>query len=123
MTTGEARARRWLRLDAVYCAGAGLLALALVVPLGRFFDVPSPVVGAIGVGTIVWALLLLRFSQRTSWREPARLVAAANAAVSAGVAALVALAPAVAPRLLLAAVALEVGAFAVVQARVLRRSS
>jgi hypothetical protein len=120
---GELRARRWLLLDAVYCGGAGLLALALALPLGHLFHIPFSIVAAAGIATIAWSLILLRLARRPTWREPLRVVAAANAAASVGVAVLVVFAPAVAPRLLLAAVSLEVAAFAVVQARMLRRLS
>lgn len=122
MSNNELAARRWLRLDALYCAAAGVLALSLCVPLARLFDTPLALVVGIGVATTFWAWLLLRFAQREHWREPLRLVAAANAAASAGVAILAALAPAAAPRLLLIAVAVEVAAFAGVQIRVLRHA-
>jgi hypothetical protein len=118
----ELIARRWLRLDALYCAAGGVLALSLCVPLARLFDVPFALVTGIGAATTFWAWLLLRFAKREHWRQPLRLVAAANAAASAGVAVLVALTPAAAPRLLLLAVAVEVAAFAAVQIRVLRRA-
>jgi hypothetical protein len=122
MSKSELVARRWLRLDAFYCAAAGVLALSLCVPLARLFDIPFAVVAGIGAATTLWAWLLLRFAQREHWRQPLQLVAAANAVASAGVAGLAVLTPAAAPRLLLIAVAGEVAAFAAVQFRVLRHA-
>jgi hypothetical protein len=81
------RARRSLLLDSAYCAAAGILALALAAPFGRLFHVPTALPAAIGAATIVWA------------------------------GALAYLAPGTGARLLLAAVAAEVAAFAAVQSR------
>src|SRR5919107_1769229 len=120
MRSAEPRARRWLRLDAVYCAGAGLLAIVLAAPLGRLFHVPALLVAAIGVATLAWALILARLAALPRWRHPLRLVAAANAVASLAVMALAVVAPAAAGHLLLAAVAVEVGAFAAVQLRLSR---
>jgi hypothetical protein len=120
VSKSELVARRWLRLDALYCAAAGVLVLSLCVPLARLFDIPLALMAGIGVATTFWAWLLLRFAQREHWRRPLELVAAANAAASAGAAVLAARTPAAAPRLLLVAVAIEVAAFAAVQIRVLR---
>lgn len=121
MSKSELAARRWLRIDALYCAAAGALAVSLCLPLARLFDVPVGVVAAIGVATIVWAWLLLRLAGGEDWRQPLRLVGAANAAASAGLAVLAALSPAAASRVLLIAVAIEVAAFAAVQLRMLHR--
>ena len=118
----ELVARRWLRLDAFYCAAAGVLALSLCVPLGHLYAIPFELIAGIGAATIVWGWFLKRLAQRQDWRQPLQLVAAANAAASAGLAALAAMAPAAAPRLLLIAVAIEVAAFAAGQLRMLRRT-
>lgn len=115
------RARRWLRLDAVYCAGAGVIVLALAVPLGRLFHIPPWLAAVIGGATLVWAFLVARLASRGDWRRSVRLVARANAAASLGLLALGVVAPSVAASLLLVAVAVEVAAFAVVQARTLSR--
>jgi hypothetical protein len=120
VSKSELAACRWLRLDAFYCAAAGVLALSLCSPLARLFDVPAEVVAGIGVATISWAWLLMRLAGRERWRQPLQLVAAANVAASAGVAVLAVVAPATAPRLLLTAVAVEVAAFGAVQLRTLR---
>jgi predicted permease len=111
-----------LRLDAFYCAAAGAIALSLSGPLARLFDVPLAIVAAVGVATVFWAWLLMRLARRQNWRQPLRLVAAANAIASIGVGVLAALAPAAAARLLLIVVAAEVAAFATVQLRMLRRA-
>jgi hypothetical protein len=119
----ELRARRWLRLDAVYCGAVAILALALAAPFGRLFHVPWVVVAAVGAATFVWACLLAMLSRRPAWRQPTTIVCAANAAASVGVAALAVISPAAASQLLLGAVAVEVAAFAIVQIRVLRHSA
>src|SRR5215211_437374 len=111
---GDALARRLLRLDAVYCAGAGLLAIALYAPLSRLFEAPQAVFVLLGTAAIAWALVLLRLARAPRWRLSAGVVAAANAAVAA-------FAPALAARLLLVAVSVEVSAFAAGQLVALRR--
>jgi hypothetical protein len=119
--SGEALGRRLLRLDAVYCAGAGAIAIALFGPLARLLETPRAVPVLAGLVTVCWAALVLRLSARRDWRLPVAGVAAANVVAAAAIAVLAALAPATAARVLLAAVALEVGAFAVGQAAALRR--
>jgi len=111
------RARRSLLLDSAYCAGAGILALALAAPFGRLFHVPPAVPAAIGAATIVWAGALAVLARREGWRSTTAVVAAANATAALGVGALAYLAPGTPARLLLAAVAAEVAAFAAVQSR------
>ena len=91
--SGEALGRRLLRLDAVYCAGAGLILVALFMPLARL----------------------------PAWRATVARIAAANAVAALALVALAALSPALAARLLLAAVAVEVAAFAGGQVAALRR--
>ena len=117
----ERAARRWLRLDAAYCAGAGLAALVLAAPLGRLFHAPATVLMVLGLLTLLWAAALAVMSRAVTPRRPLALVAAANVAASAAVAVLALVAPALAARLLLAAVAVEVAAIAAVQRRVLER--
>ena len=119
--SGETLGRRLLRLDAVYCAGAGLIAVALFAPLAQLFDTPRLVPAAAGVATVVWAELLRRFARLPAWRQPVSLVAAANVLAAAGLAGLAVVAPSTAARILLAAVAVEVAAFAAGQVTALRR--
>jgi hypothetical protein len=116
----EARARTWLRLDGAYCAGGGVLALVLARPLGELAHAPAEVFAAVGVGAIAWALVLTWLARQPEWRQPLRLVAAANVAASAAIAVVAFVTPALAARLLFAAVALEVAAFAAVQWRLQR---
>src|SRR5215213_9660133 len=105
---GELLGRRLLRLDAAYCAGAGLIALAAFAPLARLLDTPRAVPLAAGAATVVWAAVLLRSADRADWRITVAAVAAANTLAAASIATLSAFAPGTAARLLLAAVAVEV---------------
>ena len=120
MSSVEARARTWLRVDGAYCAVGGILALALSRPLSALVHAPAEVLVGVGLGAVTWAFVLTRLARRSAWRHPLRLVAAANAIASIGVATLAAVTPAMAGRLLFVAVAVEVAAFAVVQWRLLR---
>jgi hypothetical protein len=110
-----------LRLDAGYCAGAGVIALALCVPLGRLFHVAPLLAAALGAGALAWAALLARLAARHDWRRSTRLVAGANVAASLGVLGLAIAAPTMTARVLLLAVAAEVATFAIAQTRALRR--
>lgn len=119
--SSEVLARRWLRLDAVYCGGAGVIALAACMPLAQLFHVPAALVAGAGAVTLAWASMLTRLAQRPDWRQPLAAVTAANGLAAAGIAALATITPTLAGRLLLAAVALEVAAFALIQLQTLRR--
>jgi len=119
--SGELLARRLLRLDAFYCAGAGLIAVLLFAPLATLLDTPPAVPAVAGIATVGWAGLVHRLAARPSWRSPVAAVAAANVVGAAAIAALAILAPATAARVLLGAVAVEVAAFAVAQLVALRR--
>jgi hypothetical protein len=119
--SGELLGRRLLRLDAIYCAGAGLIALALFAPLARLLETPRAVPLAAGAATVLWAAVLHRLARRAEWRVPVAAVAAANIGAALALAAIAVFAPAAAARLLLAAVAVEVAAFAACQVAALRR--
>lgn len=119
MTT-ERRARRWLRLDALYCVAAGVLTLTLAAPLGRLFHVAPELAAGAGAAAVVWGVLLARFATRLTWRVPLALVATANATASAALVGLAIVAPGPAAHVVLVAVALEVAAFASIQLRILR---
>lgn len=119
--SGESLARRLLRVDAAYCAGAGLIAVGAFAPLARLLHAPPALLLATGVATVAWALALLRIARRAQWRLPVAAVASANTLAAAAIAALAAVAPGTAARLLLAAVAVEVGVLAAGQAYALRR--
>jgi hypothetical protein len=118
---GEVLGRRLLRLDAIYCAGAGLIALALFAPLARLLETPRAIPLAAGTATLVWAAVLLRLARRAEWRAPVATVAAANAGAALAIAVLAVFAPGAAARVLLTAVAVEVAAFAAGQVVALRR--
>ena len=120
--SGETLGRRLLRLDAGYCAGAGVIALALHGPLARLFDAPSAVLVALGAATVLWALLVVHLARLATWRRAVASVAGANVVGAAVLGVLAGAAPATAAKVLLAAVALEVTAFAAAQAVALRRS-
>ena len=122
MTT-ERRARRWLQLDALYCVVAGVLTLTLAAPLGRLFHVAPELAAGAGAAAVVWGVLLARFATRLTWRVPLALVATANAAASAALVGLAIVAPGPAAHIVLAAVALEVAAFASIQLRILRHTA
>jgi len=109
---GERLARRLLRLDAAYCAGAGLIAIALFAPLASLLGAPGAVLVASGVIAIVWALALVVLARRASWRVAATAVGVLNLGAAVAIGALAALSAATAARVLLAAVAVEIAAFA-----------
>lgn len=116
-----ARARRWLGLDAAYCAGAGLIAIVFAETLAGWFGTAARALVAAGIATVAWAGWLAVMSRRPQWRRPLRFVMCANLAAAAGIAALAAAAPVMAGQLLAAAVAMEVAAFAWQQRRILSR--
>jgi len=119
--TGETLGRRLLRLDAAYCAAAGLIAVATFAPLSELLAAPQALLVVAGVAAILWALFLHRLARRTAWRTPVAVVAAANLLAAGAIAALAFATPQLAGRLLLAAVAVEVAAFAAGQLAALRR--
>jgi hypothetical protein len=82
--SGELLGRRLLRLDAVYCAVAGLIAIVFSAPLAGLLDIPSGIPVASGVATVVWAALLFRLAGQGAWRASVTAVAAANAVAAAG---------------------------------------
>jgi multisubunit Na+/H+ antiporter MnhF subunit len=121
--TGETLGRRSLALDAVYCAVAGLIAIVAFDPLAELLGAPEALLVAAGFATIVWALLVHRLARAADWRRPVVAVAAANVVAALGLAALALVTPRLAGQLLLAAVAIEVAAFAASQLVALRRAA
>ena len=109
---GERLARRLLRLDAAYCAGAGLIAIALFAPLASLLGAPRPVLVASGLIAIVWACVLALLARGASWRIAATTVGVLNLGAGVAIGALAVLSAATAARVLLAAVAVEITAFA-----------
>jgi hypothetical protein len=110
-----------LRLDAVYCAGAGLLAVALFGPLARLLEIPRLVPIVLGAAAVGWAVVVGRLARLREWRRPVAALAGANLVAALAIGALAAVAATLAAGLLLAAVALEVAVFAVGQTVALRR--
>ena len=108
-------------MDAVYCAGAGLIAVALFGPLARLLEIPRLVPIVLGVAAVGWAVVVCRLAGVREWRRPVAAVAGANLVAALAIGALAAVAPTLAAGLLLAAVALEVGSFGVGQTVALRR--
>jgi hypothetical protein len=119
--TGETLGRRLLQLDAAYCAAAGLIAIVAFAPLADLLAAPEALLVGAGVATLVWALIVHRLARLADWRAPVAAVAAANLAGAGAIAALALGTPRLAGQLLLAAVAVEVAAFAGTQFVALRR--
>ncbi|MGX6601805.1 hypothetical protein ACWKSP_06665 [Micromonosporaceae bacterium Da 78-11] len=111
-----------LRLDAIYCALAAGLTAVFVGPVSERLAVPSAVTIAIAVGVGGWAFGLHRVAQFRRLRPWLVAVFVANIVVATLIAVFAAVRP---PdgwfTLLLAAVAVEIAAFAVSQAVALRR--
>ena len=121
MRRPERSATRWLRLDAGYCAVGGGLTVVLADRLARLVDVPALVVVGLGLAAMAWAVVLEVLSRSRRLRSALATVAAANASAAVACAVLAATATEAAAGLLLAGLAVEVGAFAAVQARLVRR--
>jgi hypothetical protein len=109
---GEQLARRLLRLDAAYCAGAGLVAIALFGPLGSLLGAPRAVLVVSSLIAIVWSRVLALLARGASWRIATTTVGVLNLGAAVAIGALAVLSAATAARVLLAAVAVEVAAFA-----------
>ena len=119
--SGEALGRGLLRVDAAYCAATGLILIAAVAPLSEILAAPQALLVLGGVAAVAWALVLRQLARRARWRAPVAVVASANLLATAAIAALALATPRLAGQLLLAAVAVEVAAFAAGQAVALRR--
>jgi hypothetical protein len=119
---GETLGRRSLVLDAAYCAVTGLIVIVAFAPLAELLGAPEALVVGAGIATFIWALIVRRLSRIADWRRPVAAVACANVLAAGALAALALAMPRLAAQLLLAAVALEVGAFAASQVVALRRS-
>ena len=118
---GETLGRRLLRLDAAYCAVAGLVATAAFAPLAELLAAPEAVLVLAGVAAVAWALVLRQLAKHPDWRMPVAAVAAANVLAAGAIGALAFATPRLAGQLLLGAVAVEVAAFAAGQIAALRR--
>jgi hypothetical protein len=118
---GQRLARLALVADAAYCGLAALCLLAFASPLSGALGVPISVLVAAAVGTIAWAIGLRLMAGRQTLRPWLVGVLAANILAVVVITLLAATRSPDAYSLLLAAVALEVAAFAVVQGVALRR--
>jgi hypothetical protein len=119
--TGEMLGRRLLRLDAAYCAVAGLIAAVAFAPLSELIAAPQALLVVAGLAALAWAVFLRHLARRTHWRTPVAVAAAANLLAAGAIAGLAFATPQLAGQLLLGAVAVEVAAFAAGQLAALRR--
>jgi hypothetical protein len=118
---GQRLGRIALTADAAYCAVAALGVLVFARPLADALAVPIIDVTLAAFGTAAWAVSLRLVARRTVLRPWLVLVLAANVVAASAILALVAARPPDGFSLLLAAVAVEVAAFAASQAVALRR--
>ncbi|MEJ3748426.1 hypothetical protein WEI85_34715 [Actinomycetes bacterium KLBMP 9797] len=122
--TSSRAGRLSLRLDAIYCAVAALALVVFVDPVSRRLDTPPALILAIAVGVGGWAFAL----HRVAWRPRLRPWLAGVLLANVVAATLIAVLAAVRPwdgafTVLLAAVAVEVAAFAISQAVALRQTA
>ena len=110
-----------LRADAAYCAIAAVILGLFAVPVGGALGVPAAVPLAAAVVTLGWAALLRVLASRRRLRAPVRLVLAVNVVAVVALLVLAVSRPVDALSLLVLAVAVEVGGFALWQAMLLRR--
>jgi hypothetical protein len=120
---GQRLGRIALTADAAYCAVAALGVLVFARPLADALAVPIIGVTLAAVATAAWALWLRLVALRTVLRPWLVRVLVANVLAASAIVALVATRPPDGFSLLLAAVAVEVAAFAVSQAVALRRTA
>lgn len=111
-----------MRLDSIYCAVAAVALVLFAEPLSEGLAMPPAVTVAIAAGVGGWAFALHRVARRPRLRPWLVLVLTANVVAATLLAAYAATMPwAGALTVLLAAVAVEVAAFAVSQAVALRQ--
>src|SRR5688500_9129633 len=111
-----------LRLDALYCALVAASLLAFLNPLSRTLGLRPTATAALAAGAAAWAFALYRASSRPRLRRTLMVVLAANTAAATLIATFAAIRPWQGWfTILVAAVALEVAAFAVSQGFALRR--
>lgn len=119
-STRETLARQSLRWDAGYCMTMGAALAVFFAPIATAVEAPKPLIAIGGVATVVWGGLIARMSLGSPWRRITTLVAAVNLAATAALA-VVAVVTDIQPvaRVLLLGVALQVFAFAAIQAHAL----
>ncbi|MFG1922507.1 hypothetical protein [Cryptosporangium sp. NPDC048952] len=109
-----------LRMDAVYCAVAAVILVVFAGPVGGTLGVPVAVPLVAAAVTLVWAGLLVVLSVVQRLRAAVRFVMVVNVVAVAALSGLAFSRPVDALSLLVLAVAVEVGAFAVWQTLLLR---
>jgi hypothetical protein len=114
------RMGRCLRADALYCALAAVILAVFAGPVGEAFGVPAPVLLGVAAVTLAWAGSLAVLAARRPVRGAVAGVMTVNVVAVAALSVLAFSRPVDALSLLVLAVAVEVGAFAVWQALVLR---
>ncbi len=117
----ERLGRRSLELDAVYCAGAGVITVLARRRVGEIIGVAPSLVGTAGVATLVWAGGVAAASRRRRWRGPVAAIAVANVVASTALAAGAVHEERGSGRVLLAVVSAQVASFAAVQTWALSR--
>lgn len=117
--TGE----RTLRLDVLYCAVAAVGLVGFAGPLAELAGVPAVALTVAGVGVLGWAGYLAYLTAKAPRRQALRVVLAVNVVATLGIAVAAVTSQQVVLTALLAAVAVEVGAFAVSQALALKAIS
>ncbi|GAA1607812.1 hypothetical protein GCM10009804_74700 [Kribbella hippodromi] len=114
--TGE----RTLRLDVLYCAVAAVGLVGFAGPLAELAGVPAMAVGVAGGGVLAWSGLLAYLTAKAPRRQALRVVLVVNLVATVGIAVAAVTSQQVVLTVLLAAVAVEVGAFALTQALALK---
>jgi hypothetical protein len=118
---GQRLGRISLTADAAYCAVAALCLLVFAGPLSDALSVPTIGVALAALATAAWAVLLRLAARRAPLRPWLVRVLVANVMAAVVIGALAVIRPLDAFSLLLAAVAVEVAAFAASQVIALRR--
>ncbi|MGZ0148940.1 hypothetical protein ACXJJ3_17830 [Kribbella sp. WER1] len=111
---------RTLRLDVLYCAVAAVALMAFARPLAGLAQLPATALAVSGIGVLAWSAYLAYLTARAPRRQALRVVLTVNLVATAGIVAAAVTSQQFVLTALLAAVATEVGAFALTQALALR---
>ncbi len=113
---GRTRARFLLYLDAIVCAFLGLVALSGANGFADLFDIPTWVPRAVGIGTLVWAAILVGLTRVPAWRTVLGVVVVVNIVAGGTLLGLAPSAPDGGGQTVLIVVAVLVGLIAIAQA-------